>query len=202
MSKIIGVAGGSGSGKTYIARLLSSFLMDCAILPLDCYYRDQGHLPPEEREKLNYDDPAVLDLDLFKKHLMMLRNGEPVDIPQYDFVTHTRLKDTRRLEPAKYIIAEGILIYVREDILPIYDLRIFVNADSDIRLARRILRDQKERGRPSFSVVRQYLDSVRPMYVRYVRPSRRKADLIFENNGFEGLERNDLKPLLEAIDNV
>ncbi len=202
MAKIIGVAGGSGSGKTYIARLLSSFLTDCAILPLDCYYRDQSHLGEKERNLLNYDDPSVIDIDAFLSDLDSLREGKSVNVPQYDFVTHTRLKETRLLLPASYILAEGILIYSKPGCLSHYDYRLYVDCDPDIRLARRLLRDEKERGREPFGIIRQYLSSVRPMHKKYVEPTKKLADRVFVNEGFDGLGKEDLREVLEDIENA
>ena len=202
MAKIIGVAGGSGSGKTYIARLLCSFLKDAAILPLDCYYRDQSHLEKKERDLLNYDDPKVLDLELFYASLEELKKGHTIEVPQYDFVSHTRLPETRPLFPASYIIAEGILIYSHEQALDHFDYKLYVDADPDIRLARRLLRDERERGREPFSIIRQYLDSVRPMHLKYVEPTKGLADRVYLNNGFEGLGEEDLRDILLEITNA
>ncbi len=199
MAKIIGVAGGSGSGKTYIARLLHSCLKDSVILPLDCYYKDQSHLSIEERELLNYDDPAVLDIDAFMNDLDALKRGESIEVPQYDFVTHTRKPETRTLHSASYILAEGILIYCRPEYLSHFDYKIYVESDGDVRLARRLLRDEAERGREPFSIIRQYLSSVRPMHVKYVRPTKKLADRMFYNNGFDGLDKEDIKDILADI---
>lgn len=202
MAKVIGIAGGSGSGKTLVSSTLSSLLEDAAVISLDFYYKDQSHLSPEERSYLNYDAPEVLDHELFFKHLEELKKGHEVRVPQYDFSTHTRKKETLLIKPRPYIIAEGILLYHFKESDRLIDYKIYVEADGDVRLARRLLRDEKERGREPFGIIRQFLASVRPMHTLYVQPTIDKADAILVNNNNNGIQKEELYPLLERIKDV
>jgi uridine kinase len=177
---VIGIAGGSGSGKsTLIARLADRFGSGRASsLELDSYYRDQGSLNPEQRAGLNYDHPDQLDWPLFKGHLQTLRAGKPVNVPQYDFATHTRSRSTRRLNPASVVIVDGILLFHDPAIRDLLDLRVYLDVEADIRLIRRLQRDIEERGRTVDSVLDQYLRSVRPMHRRFVEPTKAFAHLV------------------------
>jgi uridine kinase len=181
---LVGVAGGTGSGKTTIAQKLAEALgNDCRIIEHDAYYRDRSHLVPQERESVNYDHPEALESDLLALHLSQLRAGLTVELPIYDYVTHTRRRDTRRLSPTRVIIVEGIMTLVEESVRAQLDIKVFVDTDADIRLLRRISRDMDERGRSFFSVRDQYNRTVRPMHLSFVEPSKRWADLIVPEGG-------------------
>jgi uridine kinase len=181
----IGIAGGTGSGKSTVARKLASALPAgrCAVIDHDAYYRDQAHLSPEQRAEINYDHPASLESSLLADHLLALRAGNAVDVPIYDFVTHTRKPVTRRVEPAALVIVEGILVFVEAAVRDLLDIKIFVDTDADIRLMRRIRRDLEQRGRSFASVRDQYYATVRPMHLEFVEPSKRWADLIVPEGG-------------------
>lgn len=175
----IGIAGGSGSGKTTIADALVEKLdREVVTIHHDAYYRHAPELSFEERKRVNYDHPAALESELLVKHLEMLRSGVAIDLPVYDFSSHLRSDDTVRVEPAPVVVVEGILVLAVPELRTELDLRIFVDTDPDLRLARRIERDIKERGRTVDSVIDQYLTTVRPMHLEFVEPSRRHADLI------------------------
>ncbi len=181
----IGIAGGTGSGKTTVANKLAEALPNgsAVMIDHDSYYKDRGHLSPEQREQLNYDHPEALDSDLLAQHVAQLRAGNPVDVPIYDFVSHTRRKETRRLEPAPVIIVEGILVFVEQSLRDQLDIKIFVDTDADIRVFRRVRRDLEKRGRSFESVRAQYYKTVRPMHLQFVEPSKRWADLIIPEGG-------------------
>jgi uridine kinase len=182
---VIGIAGGTGSGKTTIAAKLAAGIPPgrCVVIEHDAYYRDQSALSPEERAAINYDHPSALESPLLAEHLRALRAGEPVDLPIYDFVTHTRRRETRRIAPAPVILVEGILVFVEASVREQLDIKIFVDTDPDIRLMRRIRRDLEQRGRSFQSVRDQYYATVRPMHLEYVEPSKRWADLILPEGG-------------------
>ncbi len=193
MAILIALGGGSGSGKTSIARALVEELgKEATRFSFDNYYRDQGALSLEERSKVNYDSPFTLDIELFVEHLKAIRKNKAVDVPQYDFVTHTRLPSPIPFYPTKYVIVDGILTLYLDEAENLFDYKIFVKADSDIRLARRIRRDTIERGRTADSVIRQYLATVRPMHLKYVEPSRFVADFVFDNNREDGIDKETL----------
>jgi len=182
---VVGIAGGTGSGKTTVAHKLAAAMPvgRCVTIDHDAYYRDQGHLPPAERAAINYDHPASLESSLFAEHLRALRAGHAVDVPMYDFATHTRRTETRRVEPAPVIIVEGILVFTESALREQMDVKIFVDTDPDIRLMRRIRRDLEQRGRTFQSVRDQYYATVRPMHLEHVEPSKRWADLIVPEGG-------------------
>lgn len=182
---VVGIAGGTGSGKTTVAERLAAAMPAgrCVTIDHDAYYRDQGHLPPDDRSAVNYDHPAALDSALLAQHLRALRGGRAVEVPIYDFATHTRRADTRRVEPARLIIVEGILVFAEPALREQMDIKIFVDTDPDIRLMRRIHRDLEERGRTFQSVRDQYYATVRPMHLEHVEPSKRWADLIVPEGG-------------------
>lgn len=182
---IIGIAGGTGSGKTTVAGKLAAGMPAgrCVIIEHDAYYRDLGHLHPNERELVNYDHPDALESELLVEHLRRLRAGEAVAVPAYDFVTHTRKPAAQPVEPAPVVIVEGILVFVDERLRAEFDIKIFVDTDADIRLIRRIRRDIEQRGRSFGSVRDQYYRTVRPMHLAYVEPSKRWADLILPEGG-------------------
>lgn len=182
---MIGIAGGTGSGKTTVAHKLAAAIPAgrVALIDHDSYYKDQSTLAPDEREALNYDHPSALESDLLAAHLRTLRGGVPVELPIYDFATHTRKAETRRVDPAPVIIVEGILVFVEAAVREQLDIKIFVDTDADIRLMRRIRRDLEQRGRTFASVRDQYYATVRPMHLEYVEPSKRWADLIVPEGG-------------------
>jgi uridine kinase len=182
---IVGIAGGTGSGKTTVADKLAQAMPPgrCVTLEHDAYYRDQGHLPAEDRDAINYDHPTTLDSALLARHLGELRRGRAVEVPIYDFATHTRRRETRTVAPARVIIVEGILVFAEPALRDLMDIKIFVDTDPDIRLMRRIRRDLEERGRTFSSVSDQYHATVRPMHLEYVEPSKRWADLIVPEGG-------------------
>ena len=181
----IGIAGGTGSGKSTVAAKLAGAAPPgrCVVVDHDSYYRDQSHLTPAARAELNYDHPSSLDSGLLAEHLRELKAGRAVDVPIYDFVTHTRKPVTRRVEPAALVIVEGILVFVEAAVRDLLDIKIFVDTDADIRLMRRIRRDLEQRGRSFQSVRDQYYATVRPMHIEYVEPSKRWADLIVPEGG-------------------
>lgn len=182
---VIGIAGGTGSGKTTFSRELVATLMTNKIVYLshDSYYRDQSNVPFSERVKTNYDHPDSLETDLMIKHIEMLRNFQPVDIPIYDFVEHTRAKETEHIEPQSVILIEGILIFAVKELRDLMDMKIFVDTDADIRFMRRLQRDIEERGRSVKSVCDQYINVVRPMHEAFVEPSKTFADIIVPHGG-------------------
>jgi uridine kinase len=182
---IIGVAGGTGSGKTTVARKLVEALPpgSACIVAYDSYYRDQAEMPAGERATINYDHPDALDSDLLAAHLAELRAGRAVEVPIYDFKADTRRPETRHVEPTAIIIVEGILTFVAAAVREQLDIKIFVDTDADIRVFRRIRRDLEERGRTFAAVREQYYRSVRPMHDQFVEPSKRWADLIIPEGG-------------------
>ncbi len=182
---VIGVAGGTGSGKTTVSsRIWEAVGRErLAYIQHDNYYRDQSHLTPEERAQTNYDHPDSLETSLLVRHLRELRAGRPIDMPLYDFAAHNRGPETQRVKPAKVILVEGILIYTEPALRELMDMRIFVDTDADLRFIRRLRRDMVERGRSLDSVVKQYLGSVRPMHMEFVEPSKRYADIIVPQGG-------------------
>jgi uridine kinase len=184
-SFVIGICGGTGSGKTTITNRLSSALSGDGVLVLqqDHYYKDLSHLPPAERTRRNFDHPDALDTPLFVEHVRRLREGHAVERPMYDFTQHRRLEQTERLEPRRAVIVEGILIFENAALRDLMDLKIFVDTDADLRFIRRLLRDIRERGRTLDSVVEQYTATVRPMHLEFVEPSKRYADIIIPEGG-------------------
>lgn len=182
---IIGIAGGTGSGKsTLTARLREHFgEHEVSVINHDSYYKRHDELPYEERCKLNYDHPDSFDTELLIEHLRALRRGETVQVPVYNYSIHNRSDKTVTVSPAPVIIAEGILIFDSAELCSMMDLKVFVDTDADVRILRRIVRDVKYRGRTLDSVVKQYLTTVKPMHEQFVEPSKRKADLIVPEGG-------------------
>jgi uridine kinase len=183
---VIGVAGGSGSGKTTVSEaILERVGRDrIAYLQHDSYYRDRSHLPPAERANANFDHPDALESELLARHLHALKKGHAVAVPVYDFTTHTRQEETIPVEPRKVILVEGILIFAERSLRELMDISIYVDTDADIRFIRRLQRDITERGRTVESVIRQYMETVRPMHLEFVEPSKRYADVIVPEGGF------------------
>jgi uridine kinase len=182
---LIGIAGGTGSGKSTVAKKIADGLPtdSVAVIDHDSYYRDHSDLDLEARSRLNYDHPDALDNDLLVNHLEELRAGRAVDIPIYDFKSHGRRPDRQHLEPRRILIVEGILVFVEERVRRLLDVKIFVDTDADIRVFRRIRRDLEQRGRTFQSVREQYYKTVRPMHLQFVEPSKRWADLIIPEGG-------------------
>ena len=181
---VIGIAGGTGSGKTTLMKnLIEEFKEDVTILSHDNYYKRHDDLTYEERCRLNYDEPAALETDLMAYHLDLLRQGKAIDCPVYDFTQHNRSDKTIRIEPRKVIIVEGILIFENKPLRELMDIRVFVDTDADVRLCRRILRDVEERGRSLESVLSQYQNTVKPMHEMYVEPSKKFANIIVPEGG-------------------
>ena len=181
---VIGIAGGTGSGKTTITRkLCENFGPDVSVINHDNYYKAHHNMPYEERAKLNYDHPNAFDTDMLIEHLKQLRQGHSVVCPVYDYTVHDRSKDTIIIKPARVIIAEGILIFENRELCDQMDIKIFVDADADVRILRRIVRDVRDRGRSLESVINQYLSTVKPMHEAFVEPSKRRADVIVPEGG-------------------
>ena len=181
---IIGIAGGSGSGKSTIARWITEkFEADVTVLRHDDYYKAQHALPLEERAKQNYDCPEAFDTALLAEHIRRLKDGRAVDCPVYDYMIHDRTERTRHIEPTKVLLIDGILVLADERLRDLMDIRLFVDTDADIRILRRICRDVNERKRTLESVMEQYLTTVKPMHEMYVEPSKKYADIIIPEGG-------------------
>ncbi|MCI8477000.1 MAG: uridine kinase [Oscillospiraceae bacterium] len=182
---IIGIAGGTGSGKTTLTlRLKEEFGADVSVLNHDSYYKSHDDLPYEARCKLNYDHPDAFDTERMIRDLESLRRGEPILCPVYDYSIHNRSQETVEVLPTRVIVVEGILIFQNQQLRSLMDIKLFVDTDADVRILRRILRDVKERGRSLDSVVEQYLTTVKPMHEAFVEPSKRYADLIVPEGGY------------------
>lgn len=186
---IIGVGGGTGSGKTTLSLKLAEFLGPERVLILsqDHYYRDAGHLPAEQRAQRNFDRPEAVDFELLVRHLKQLQAGLEIARPIYDFRQHVRLQGSQPVLPRQVILVEGTLVFAAEELVGCFDLKLFVDADPDIRFIRRLRRDMQERGRSVESIVHQYLQTVRPMHLRFVEPARRRADLVI--SGVDAIEQ-------------
>lgn len=182
---LIGIAGGTGSGKTTLAnKLIDCFGDDeVSLLRHDNYYKRHDEMPFEERTKLNYDHPDAFDTELLCRHIRMLKEGKSVEEPIYDYTVHNRSDKTITVHPAPVIILEGILIFADPELCDLMDIKVFVDTDADVRILRRISRDVKERGRSLDSVINQYLTTVKPMHEQFVEPSKRKADIIIPQGG-------------------
>ena len=186
---VIGVAGGTGSGKsTLVKRLQEAFKNDdVATLCHDYYYKAHPELTYEERTKLNYDHPAAFDTDMLVEHIRTLKSNVPIEHPVYSFVEHNRTEDTVLVKPSRVIIVDGILIFEHKELRDLMDIKVFVDTDADVRLARRILRDVCERGRTMQSVIDQYTTTVKPMHEEFVEPSKKYADVIIPEGGFNSV---------------
>lgn len=182
---IIGIAGGTGSGKTTVVRRIIDSLPkdEVAVMPQDCYYNDNKHIPLEERLKMNYDEPAAIEWPLLCKHLQLLKEGKTVQMPTYDFITCSRLDKTVTVEPREVVVVEGILVLADKALREMMDVRVFVDADADDRLIRVIHRDCIERGRTPQMVIDRYSETLKPMHELYIEPSKRYADLIIPQGG-------------------
>jgi uridine kinase len=198
---IIGVAGGTGSGKTTIVSEILRELdsKDVMVIQHDSYYRDRSHLSSEERITINYDHPDALETSLLIKHLQELLAGETVDIPIYDFSTHTRKSEWKRVQPCKVIVVEGILILADPELRDLFDIKIFVDTDADLRFIRRMERDIAERSRTRELVVQQYLGTVRLMHLEFVEPSKRYADVIVPEGGYNEVAVDMLLAKIKSV---
>jgi uridine kinase len=198
---VIGVAGGSGSGKTTVVRRIVESIGDdrVTVLEHDRYYRDRNDLRLEERAALNYDHPDSLETDLLVRHVEALRAGEAVNVPVYDFARHARQPDTRLVSPRRAIIVEGILIYTDAALRRLMDVKVFVDTDDDTRFIRRLQRDISERGRTVQSVIEQYLGTVKPMHLEFVEPSKRYADIIIPQGGHNAVAIDMLMTLIRGL---
>jgi len=182
--RIIGIAGGTGSGKSTLSRKIKEALKESVTLIChDNYYKDNSHLSFEERTHQNYDHPSAFDTELLIEHLNKLKSGQDIDMPTYSFVEHLRNKETVHITPSRVIILEGILIFENEDLRNMMDMKIFVDTDADVRFIRRMSRDVKSRGRDMDSVINQYLNTVKPMHEQFVEPSKKYADVIVPEGG-------------------
>jgi uridine kinase len=197
----IGIAGGSGSGKTTVAQAMLGRVGPDRIsfLQHDSYYKDLSGLPPTQRADLNFDHPNSLDTDLLVEHILSLRQGRPVEVPIYNFSTHSRTPQTFGVAAHRVILVEGILIFVDAALRRLFDIKIFVDTDADLRFIRRLERDIAERGRTTESVIRQYQTTVRPMHLEFVEPSKRYADVIIPEGGFNAAALDMLVARIQAL---
>jgi uridine kinase len=193
---LIGIAGGSGAGKTTIAQQVTEDVEDVRVLPLDNYYRDRSTLTPEERARINYDHPDAFDWELVRDHLDALESGDSIEMPQYDFDSHCRTDETVHVAPGSVVVIEGILALYDDEVRERLDLRLYVETDADVRVLRRIQRDVEERGRDLSGVIDQYLSTVKPMHEQFVRPTKRDAHLVIP----EGANEKAVELLRNRID--
>jgi uridine kinase len=198
---VIAIAGGSGSGKTTVANVILDKVGShrIAYLPHDAYYRDLSNLPPTQRAEVNFDHPESLETELLIDHINPLKSWRPIDLPVYDFTHHSRTEETIRVNPQRVVIVEGILIFVETRLRELFDIKIFVDTDADIRFIRRLTRDIQERGRSTEMVVHQYLSTVRPMHLEFVEPSKRYADIIIPEGGFNSVALDIVSARVEAL---
>ena len=197
---LVGIAGGTGSGKTTLANTLIKTLetTNTILIPHDNYYKDRSHLPFSERKKVNYDHPDAFETELLVSHLKSLQSGKKINMPQYDYSTHTRKDETIKIKPKPVIIIEGILVLADEKLRNLFDIKLFVDTDSDIRILRRLKRDINDRNRTFESVYEQYLTTVKPMHEAFVEPSKSHADIIIPEGGMNDVANNLLLTKLES----
>jgi uridine kinase len=198
---VIGIAGGSGSGKTTVANVILSRVgaSHIALLAHDAYYKNLDNLPLAQRTIINFDHPNSLDTNLLIQHVRALREWMPIEQPIYDFKTHSRTSETRRIDPQPVILVEGILIFAEAELRELFDVKIYVDTDADIRFIRRLQRDIEERGRTTQSVIRQYTATVRPMHLEFVEPSKRYADVIIPEGGLNTVAMDMVVARIEAL---
>jgi uridine kinase len=198
---VLGIAGGTGSGKTTIADYILKTVgpENIAFLPHDAYYLELHELSQEERAKVNFDHPSSLETDLLIEHINQLRSGNSIQLPHYDFKTHTRTAETTQVDPHPILIVEGILIFAEPELRKQFDLKIYVDTDADIRFIRRLTRDIEERGRTTQSVIEQYLATVRPMHLEFVEPSKRYANVIIPEGGYNHVALDLIVARIESM---
>jgi len=198
---VIGIAGGSGSGKTTVANAILQRVgpQRIAYLPHDAYYRDLSQLSPVQRAQVNFDHPNSLETALLVAHVQVLKQGQAIDLPIYDFTTHSRTSRTVHIEPCHVILVEGILIFAEPELRPLFDVKIFVDTDADLRFIRRLQRDITERGRTTEMVIHQYLATVRPMHLEFVEQSKRYADVIIPEGGMNTVALDMVIARIEAL---
>ncbi len=198
---VIGIAGGTGSGKTTVAKVIIDRVgaSHIALLPHDAYYKNLTNLEPAQRAIINFDHPDSLDTSLMVQHIKQLKNHQAIELPVYDFKTHTRTDQTLHIEPQPVILVEGILILAEKSLRDLFDVKIVVDTDADIRFIRRLERDSAERGRTSTSVITQYLATVRPMHLEFVEPSKRYADVIIPEGGLNTVAMDMVVARVEAL---
>jgi uridine kinase len=198
---VIGVAGGTGSGKTTVTREILRRVGEerIAFIPQDAYYRDLAHLPRNLRERINFDHPDSLETDLLVQHLEQWREGHAIEVPVYDFKTHMRTGKIIRVEPQRVALVEGILVFAEPRLRDLFDVKLYVDTDADIRFIRRLRRDIAERGRTTESVVEQYLSTVRPMHLEFVEPSKRYADVIIPEGGYNQVAMDMVVARIERL---
>ena len=198
---VIGIAGGSGSGKTTVAQTILQRVGPDRIsfLQHDAYYKDLSGLPPTQRIEVNFDHPNSLDNELLIQHIQQLKNGQAAEVPIYDFSTHSRTDRSFTVQPRSVILVEGILLFAEAALRELFDVKIFVDTDSDLRFIRRLQRDISERGRTTESVIKQYLATVRPMHLEFVEPSKRYADVIIPEGGFNAAALDMVVARIESL---
>jgi uridine kinase len=198
---VIGIAGGTGSGKTTVANVILKRVgkANIAYIPHDAYYRELGDLPPEQKAAVNFDHPNSLESELMIAHIKQLKDGRSIELPIYDFSTHSRTGKTIRVEPHRVIVVEGILIFAEPGLRDLFDVKIFVDTDPDIRFIRRLTRDITERGRTTEKVIHQYLTTVRPMHLEFVEPSKRYAHVIIPEGGLNEVAMDMVIARIETL---
>lgn len=198
---VIGIAGGTGSGKTTVADVIleRAGAENIALLPHDAYYKDLSDLPKTQRDLVNFDHPDSLESSLMESHILSLQAWQPVEIPVYDFSTHSRTEQTIRIEPQPVVLVEGILLFAEPSLRRLFDVKIFVDTPADIRFIRRLQRDMMERGRTLESVIHQYETTVRPMHLKFVEPSKRYADVIIPEGGLNTVAMDMVVSRIEAL---
>lgn len=197
--KIIGVTGGSGSGKSTVVRKISEVCSDFAFIPQDNYYKSAVYVNNENITAVNFDHPDAFDMELLKEHLISLKRGEAIDMPTYDFVHHTRSKEKIHIEPCRLVIVEGLMVLYEKFIRDLLDLKLYIDTPSDIRLIRRIQRDVAERGRTPESVIKQYIEVVRPGHFNFIEPTKEYADIIIPEGGHNENALSVLIPFVKSI---
>ncbi|MBQ1229143.1 MAG: uridine kinase [Firmicutes bacterium] len=197
---VIGIAGGTGSGKsTLINKIKEEFSDSITMLSHDFYYKEHSHIPFEDRKKLNYDHPDAFDTDLMIEHVKALTECKSIERPVYDFTIHNRIDETVTVKPAKVIVVEGILIFENKELRDMCDIKVFIDTDADVRIIRRIIRDVEERGRTLESIVTQYLTTVKPMHEQFVEPSKKYADIIVPEGGYNRVALEMLNERIHAL---
>lgn len=198
---VIGIAGGSGSGKTTAADIILHKVgkQRIAYLQHDSYYRELTNLPLNQRREVNFDHPDSLESELMKEHILALKQWKAIEVPLYDFTTHSRTTESVHVEPRRVILVEGILIFAEPELRPLFDVKIFVDTDSDIRFIRRLRRDIEERGRTTEMVIKQYTTTVRPMHLEFVEPSKRYADVIIPEGGLNEVAMDMIIARIESL---